>query len=133
MRLTKRLLRRSIGLSTVSCPECPTCQSRELIAIDIVLPEWTSIPLQSALKRALLALGFVKPTEIQARSLQHGLDNRDLVGVAETVRLNMDRSACGTDICGRAQGKRWPTPCPSCPTSCNLHLPLPRLDVHSLP
>lgn len=52
---------------------------------DSLLPEWKAISLHSSLKRSLLASGFVKPTNIQARSLPAGLAGRDVVGVAETV------------------------------------------------
>ncbi|KAK4688530.1 ATP-dependent RNA helicase DDX24/MAK5, partial [Tremellales sp. Uapishka_1] len=51
---------------------------------DALLPAWSDISVPAALKRALLALGFVEPTAIQGRSLQSGLENRDIVGVAET-------------------------------------------------
>lgn len=57
-----------------------------LSVADSLLPEWTNIPLHSALKRALHALNLVKPTEIQARALPAGLSGKDVVGVAETVR-----------------------------------------------
>ncbi|CAD6585850.1 MAG: ATP-dependent RNA helicase [Tremellales sp. Tagirdzhanova-0007] len=49
-----------------------------------MLPAWTAIPLHPALKRALLALGFAKPTSIQERSLGPTLASKDVVGVAET-------------------------------------------------
>ena len=64
----------------------PTESHTRLIPPDSLLPDWASIPLHASLKRALLASGFDKPTDIQKRSLQHGLTNRDIVGVAETVR-----------------------------------------------
>ncbi|WVF66002.1 hypothetical protein IAT40_000740 [Kwoniella sp. CBS 6097] len=51
---------------------------------DALLPEWKDINLHSSLKRAFLASGFVKPTEIQKRALPAGIDGRDVVGVAET-------------------------------------------------
>lgn len=57
--------------------------SSELIT-DALLPDWTGIDLHTALKRSLLALGFVKPTEIQRRSVGPGSSGRDIIGVAET-------------------------------------------------
>ncbi|WVR03687.1 hypothetical protein IAU60_000682 [Kwoniella sp. DSM 27419] len=51
---------------------------------DALLPEWADINLHSSIKRAFLAAGFVKPTEIQKRALPAGVAGRDVVGVAET-------------------------------------------------
>jgi ATP-dependent RNA helicase DDX24/MAK5 len=52
---------------------------------DYSLPEWNKVELHNSLKQALLALEFLKPTGIQARSLPLALEGRDIVGVAETV------------------------------------------------
>ena len=52
---------------------------------DALLPEWKGIDIHTSLKRALLGMGFVKPTEIQARAVAPGSSGRDIVGVAETV------------------------------------------------
>ncbi|OCF44081.1 ATP-dependent RNA helicase MAK5 [Kwoniella heveanensis CBS 569] len=51
---------------------------------DALLPDWKDINLHSSLKRAFLASGFVKPTEIQKRALPAAIAGRDVVGVAET-------------------------------------------------
>jgi superfamily II DNA/RNA helicase len=55
------------------------------LTTDSELPEWSEIKLHNALKKALVALEFQKPTDIQTRSLPFALDGRDIVGVAETV------------------------------------------------
>jgi len=55
------------------------------LTTDSELPEWSEIKLHNALKKALVALEFNKPTDIQTRSLPFALDGRDIVGVAETV------------------------------------------------
>ena len=52
---------------------------------DDLLPEWKGINLHTLLKRALLAMDFIKPTEIQKRAIGPGITGRDLVGVAETA------------------------------------------------
>lgn len=52
---------------------------------DSKLPDWKAIDLNSTLKRAIFTLDFLKPTDIQARSLPSALQGRDIVGVAETV------------------------------------------------
>ena len=54
---------------------------------DDLLPEWKGINLHTSLKRALLAMDFIKPTGIQSRAIGPGLAGRDLVGIAETVSL----------------------------------------------
>ncbi|WWC86013.1 uncharacterized protein L201_000884 [Kwoniella dendrophila CBS 6074] len=51
---------------------------------DDLLPEWKDITLHTSLKKAFLAAGYVKPTDIQKRAIPAGLTNRDVVGVAET-------------------------------------------------
>lgn len=66
---------------------------------DSLLPEWKAISLHSSLKRSLLASGFVKPTDIQARSLPAGLAGRDVVGVAETVCRLMFSPVCPLCAC----------------------------------
>ena len=55
------------------------------LTADSELAEWSEIKLHNALKKALVALEFNKPTDIQTRSLPFALDGRDIVGVAETV------------------------------------------------
>ncbi|WVW82057.1 hypothetical protein I302_104062 [Kwoniella bestiolae CBS 10118] len=49
-----------------------------------LLPEWQDISLHTSLKKAFLAAGYVKPTEIQKRAIPAGISGRDVVGVAET-------------------------------------------------
>lgn len=56
---------------------------------DTLLPAWSEISLHSRIKRALVELGFSKPTGIQERALPAGLSGRDVVGVAETVSFNL--------------------------------------------
>ncbi|WWD09175.1 hypothetical protein V865_007297 [Kwoniella europaea PYCC6329] len=51
---------------------------------DALLPEWKDITLHTLLKKAFLAAGYVKPTDIQKRAIPAGLSGRDVVGVAET-------------------------------------------------
>ncbi|WRT63931.1 uncharacterized protein IL334_000858 [Kwoniella shivajii] len=51
---------------------------------DELLPEWTDIKLHNSLKKAFLAAGYVRPTDIQRRGLPAGLKGKDVVGVAET-------------------------------------------------
>ncbi|KAI3626233.1 hypothetical protein CBS9595_001594 [Malassezia furfur] len=55
---------------------------------DAQLPGWRDFPLLAPIKRALHALSFAKPTDVQAKTLplSLGLDGppRDVVGVAET-------------------------------------------------
>ncbi|KAK6905469.1 hypothetical protein I203_106298 [Kwoniella mangroviensis CBS 8507] len=51
---------------------------------DALLPEWKDITLHTLLKKAFLATGYVKPTDIQKRAIPAGLSGRDVVGVAET-------------------------------------------------
>ncbi|WWC66623.1 uncharacterized protein I206_100526 [Kwoniella pini CBS 10737] len=51
---------------------------------DALLPEWKDIKLHTSLKKAFLAAGYVKPTDIQKRAIPSGLDSRDVIGVAET-------------------------------------------------
>lgn len=52
-----------------------------------LLPAWAKIPLHASLKKCLLSLGFVNPTEIQKQAVPLALEGRDVVGVAETVSL----------------------------------------------
>ncbi|KAL1411908.1 ATP-dependent RNA helicase [Vanrija albida] len=51
---------------------------------DALLPEWAGVPVHNELKRAMVALDFSRPTEIQKRAVPDGLAGRDVVGVAET-------------------------------------------------
>lgn len=53
--------------------------------VESSLPAWKSVQLHGTLKRAILALNFLKPTDIQAKALPSALNGRDIVGVAETV------------------------------------------------
>ena len=64
---------------------------------DALLPEWKGIDIHTSLKRALLGMGFVKPTEIQARAVAPGSSGRDIVGVAETVSPSRDAAYASTD------------------------------------
>ncbi len=45
---------------------------------------YDDMPLDSRLKSTLKAKGFEKPTEIQDKTLESILDNRDLLGIAQT-------------------------------------------------
>ena len=67
---------------------------------DSELAEWSEIKLHNALKKALVALEFNKPTDIQTRSLPFALDGRDIVGVAETVSLTREETKAWTDLLG---------------------------------
>jgi len=49
------------------------------------LPEWHNVPLHQKLMLALHNKGFVKPTPIQAAAIPVALENRDVVGVAQTA------------------------------------------------
>ncbi|WWC58365.1 uncharacterized protein I303_100905 [Kwoniella dejecticola CBS 10117] len=51
---------------------------------DALLPEWKDVALHTSLKKAFLAAGYVRPTDIQKRAIPAGLNGRDVVGVAET-------------------------------------------------
>jgi superfamily II DNA/RNA helicase len=55
------------------------------MASDSLLPSWSDVALHARLKRALLSLGYVSPTDIQRRAIPGGLNGKDIVGVAETV------------------------------------------------
>lgn len=59
----------------------PSCSMRGL------LPEWDTFELHDQLLRALHRQSFTKPTPIQLKALPPALQGRDVVGVAETVRL----------------------------------------------
>jgi ATP-dependent RNA helicase DDX24/MAK5 len=51
-----------------------------------LLPGWKDQPLHPLLKKSLFALGFSRPSDIQAKAVPIGLqEGRDVVGVAETV------------------------------------------------
>lgn len=49
------------------------------------LPEWRDVPLHQKLMLALHDKGFFKPTPIQAEAVPIALENRDVVGVAQTA------------------------------------------------
>ncbi|KAH8090622.1 P-loop containing nucleoside triphosphate hydrolase protein [Filobasidium floriforme] len=50
-----------------------------------LLPGWKDQPLHPLLKKSLFALGFSRPSDIQAKAVPIGLqEGRDVVGVAET-------------------------------------------------
>ena len=70
------------------------------LTTDSELAEWSEIKLHNALKKALVALEFNKPTDIQTRSLPFALDGRDIVGVAETVSLSHCFTKTWTDPLG---------------------------------
>lgn len=46
--------------------------------------EYSSMPIHQQLKEALAIKGYVKPTEIQDRTLEALLDKRDILGIAQT-------------------------------------------------
>lgn len=46
--------------------------------------EYCSMPIHQSLRDALAIKGYVKPTEIQDRTLEALLDKRDLLGIAQT-------------------------------------------------
>lgn len=52
-----------------------------------LLPDWSSLPLHQAIKRALHIRKFTTPTRIQTQAIPLALSGRDVIGVAETVRL----------------------------------------------
>jgi superfamily II DNA/RNA helicase len=74
----------------------PYCSAK--LTADSELPEWSEIKLHNALKKALVALEFQKPTDIQTRSLPFALDGRDIVGVAETVSHFLSLVTCVDDV-----------------------------------
>ncbi|KAG8897491.1 ATP-dependent RNA helicase, partial [Tulasnella sp. 403] len=49
-----------------------------------LLPQWGDLQLKGSIKRALHALGFEAPTEIQKLAIPKALEGRDVIGVAET-------------------------------------------------
>ena len=57
-----------------------------------LLPQWHSYGLNSHLLRSLHAKNYDSPTPIQSRALPIALSGRDVVGVAETVRLRENSS-----------------------------------------
>lgn len=46
--------------------------------------EYSSMPIHQQLKEALAIKGYIKPTEIQDRTLEALLDKRDILGIAQT-------------------------------------------------
>ncbi|MFL2570456.1 MAG: DEAD/DEAH box helicase [Parvicellaceae bacterium] len=46
--------------------------------------EYSSMPIHQKLKDALAIKGYIKPTEIQDRTLEALLDKRDILGIAQT-------------------------------------------------
>lgn len=46
--------------------------------------EYSSMPIHQPLKDALAIKGYIKPTEIQDRTLEALLDKRDILGIAQT-------------------------------------------------
>jgi ATP-dependent RNA helicase RhlE len=46
--------------------------------------EYSSMPIHQQLKDALAIKGYIKPTEIQDRTLEALLDKRDILGIAQT-------------------------------------------------
>jgi len=52
-----------------------------------LLPEWDIFELHDQLLRALHHRSFEKPTPIQSKALPPALRGKDVVGVAETVRI----------------------------------------------
>lgn len=61
---------------------------------DELLPNWHSFQLHPRLCRALHSSQFLSPTPIQARTLPAAQEGRDIVGVAETVRIQAYVSSC---------------------------------------
>ncbi|KAJ1911557.1 ATP-dependent RNA helicase [Mycoemilia scoparia] len=51
---------------------------------DIDAPEWENLGVHKLLLKGLKNLGFLSPTEIQAKSLPSALSGRDIIGAAET-------------------------------------------------
>jgi len=58
-----------------------------LFPIGQLLPEWQSFSLHPQLQRALFGQKFMSPTPIQSQALPAALSGRDVIGVAETVRV----------------------------------------------
>jgi len=52
-----------------------------------LLPEWTSYSLHPKLLHILYKKGFTAPTPIQAAVLPLASKNRDIIGIAQTVRF----------------------------------------------
>lgn len=66
---------------------------KDIIFDDDLLPGWKDQNLHPLLKKSLFALGFSRPSDIQAKAVPIGLqEGRDVVGVAETVRTISARS-----------------------------------------
>ena len=58
-----------------------------LVEAGELLPEWHAYSLHPQLLRALHSKNFLTPTPIQAASLPVAFADRDVVGVAQTVRM----------------------------------------------
>jgi ATP-dependent RNA helicase DDX24/MAK5 len=56
-----------------------------VVDIGTVDPEWLSLSLDPWLLKGLSEQGFSKPTPIQSQSIPFALQNRDVIGVAQTV------------------------------------------------
>jgi hypothetical protein len=75
------------------------------IDIGTLDPEWLSLNLDSWMLKGLLDQGFVKPTPIQSKSIPFALQNRDVIGIAQTVCLVQTPLLAGALIYFRAQGR----------------------------
>ena len=94
------------------------------------MPKWSEINLHPSLKRAILALGFTAPTEIQQNAMPRAIEGKDVVGVAETVSSSFlfvgftDMSLC------RVQERPSRTRSPFYLSSCIRTNPRPTGDLY---
>ena len=82
----------SLSSSTVSTSAVVCHGLSDTLAAKSLLPEWCPFKLHPQLGRALYAKAFTAPTPIQAQTLPLALKNKDVVGVAETVRFKSSDS-----------------------------------------
>jgi len=54
--------------------------------IPFPMREWTDYNMQSEILQVIKGLGYDEPTPIQRQAIPIGLQNRDIIGVAETGR-----------------------------------------------
>ena len=76
-----------LSLLTVSHRVTPSSLLLKPYVAENLLPNWCKYSLHPQLSRALHAKSFLSPTPIQEAALPMAFAGRDVIGVAQTVRL----------------------------------------------
>jgi ATP-dependent RNA helicase DDX24/MAK5 len=80
---------------TIETPPSLHERIKDITFDEDLLPGWKDQALHPLLKKSLFALGFSRPSDIQARAVPVGIQpGKDVVGVAETVSIKFHAEHC---------------------------------------